>query len=943
MATQALLRRVQNLRPSTGMGIKLDALHQLADLLNRAPLSTQQTCINNKDAIRSLIVLFGDNARVGQAALFALLPLSTKEVLANKLVRDHPNLIPLVVKKLEGKLGLQEDMPIILHFLANLAIGEANVINLVSTLPGLVSFLVSKLDGSDKAMVTDEVELHCFNVLECLGWNSNNRKEMMTKYPKLLRMLFAKLLGDGVPLATQEKALVVLEYLSFDAPCTRLMMTKHAKIMPLLLVKLDSTQRRNTEAIQLRALGVLKSLAYDRFNRLEMLAKYPALMPLLVSKLESQSNSEELQLASMLVLSMLSYDSVIASNMLTSYANTLVPVLITKLKGSTAQGAATVLYYLSCPPGNRAVLETNNVLLHSLRNQQRNQFDDAQLFSFLCLCNLLDPRSNNYVEELTPAKDLLHMIFVLIQPAMDKSKGWKLSHPLLALSRLSVIERNRTMLWYMYQDKFLDDVLVALAYAIQDKDVDAAELAVAVLGEFARDDKPALWFTTNKPKLSEQMAKLDDSGAFRGASQLANSLLAKFIASTTDAAIPRSIVAGEDHVLPPLLVASLKTQDWKEFLRLLPQIDDLTYLLYVTINCEAPLEVIEYLVCERGVDLMEDYPLFLAIDQRRMDVANLLLDNGADIHATLPQGFTPLIRASVRDELLPLVQRLLDMGSDIDYCSPQNGMCALTASFAFEDHVQCTRLLLERGANANLTPPSTLSPLHSAVGKGKLEAAKLLLEHGAEVNTVAVDGHAIFNRLAKASEAMEEAAVVDMLDLLLQHGAKVASPLPPALEMPSLPYACTSQAREFPRLVRRLIEAGFEMDTALLGAVEMGRMYDLELFLQLGADPNAVIQGSCLFSHCLRVQVPVPNVSEVIKTLILAGADIDHSTDQRGSLLWYAAALGNLDVVWLLVQAGASKSQRHTSLRPFDAAKVNGHMDLLPLLAEPGDKRMCPS
>ena len=47
------------------------------------------------------------------------------------------------------------------------------------------------------------------------------------------------------------------------------------------------------------------------------------------------------------------------------------------------------------------------------------------------------------------------------------------------------------------------------------------------------------------------------------------------------------------------------------------------------------------------------------------------------------------------------------------------------------EHLAIVKMLLERGAGVNLCDNDGLSPLHWAKERGLLEAAKLLIEHGA--------------------------------------------------------------------------------------------------------------------------------------------------------------------------------------------------------------------
>ena len=91
-------------------------------------------------------------------------------------------------------------------------------------------------------------------------------------------------------------------------------------------------------------------------------------------------------------------------------------------------------------------------------------------------------------------------------------------------------------------------------------------------------------------------------------------------------------------------------------------------------------------------------PLGLAIFFQHPDVARLLIERGADVHA----------RAENANNVMPV-----------------------HAAAAACDR-ETMRLLLERGADPNALQQLDFTPLHGAAGRGDVEMAKLLLAHGAE-------------------------------------------------------------------------------------------------------------------------------------------------------------------------------------------------------------------
>jgi ankyrin repeat protein len=79
---------------------------------------------------------------------------------------------------------------------------------------------------------------------------------------------------------------------------------------------------------------------------------------------------------------------------------------------------------------------------------------------------------------------------------------------------------------------------------------------------------------------------------------------------------------------------------------------------------------------------------------------------------------------------------------------------------------EAARLLVERGADVN-TPSHNdqcMAPLHSAAGGRSLEIARLLLEHGADVDAVQKGGYTPLHAAVQNEQ-------LEMVELLLAHGA----------------------------------------------------------------------------------------------------------------------------------------------------------------------------
>lgn len=154
-------------------------------------------------------------------------------------------------------------------------------------------------------------------------------------------------------------------------------------------------------------------------------------------------------------------------------------------------------------------------------------------------------------------------------------------------------------------------------------------------------------------------------------------------------------------------------------------------------------------------------PLIIAIHMQRDDIAEMLLDEGANIHQTCSSGLPPLYYA-VRNGSYTVTKRLIESGADVNAPS---GFSPLTAAFSdahkfhrknlevFEEvngeRVKITaqdridaiagkdryvnfpkivRLLLSKGALPDTVTASGQTPLHYAGDHGELEMVKILFE-----------------------------------------------------------------------------------------------------------------------------------------------------------------------------------------------------------------------
>lgn len=123
-------------------------------------------------------------------------------------------------------------------------------------------------------------------------------------------------------------------------------------------------------------------------------------------------------------------------------------------------------------------------------------------------------------------------------------------------------------------------------------------------------------------------------------------------------------------------------------------------------------------------------PLGLAAFLGHRDIAEFLLDAGADVNAMSrgENAFTALTGA-VAGGHAEVVELLVDRGADVNH-RYEGGTFAPLLSAAAEGDPRIVRLLLEHGADPDARTPDGKTGLDLAVEHGHREAADLLRRHG---------------------------------------------------------------------------------------------------------------------------------------------------------------------------------------------------------------------
>ncbi len=163
--------------------------------------------------------------------------------------------------------------------------------------------------------------------------------------------------------------------------------------------------------------------------------------------------------------------------------------------------------------------------------------------------------------------------------------------------------------------------------------------------------------------------------------------------------------------------------------------------------------------------------LLAAVRSGNLARVKSLIVKGASVDLAAADGTTPLMLAAegaAMPDNTPMVEALLNAGAHVDSVDGL-GRSALYRASA-EGKTGAIGLLANHQANANQRATDFSTPLIESVRHGKLEAAQLLIERGADVNLGDSNGTTPLMIAAETSAVIANPA--EFIRLLLQHGAK---------------------------------------------------------------------------------------------------------------------------------------------------------------------------
>ena len=300
-----------------------------------------------------------------------------------------------------------------------------------------------------------------------------------------------------------------------------------------------------------------------------------------------------------------------------------------------------------------------------------------------------------------------------------------------------------------------------------------------------------------------------------------------------------------------------------------------------------------------------DTALMYACDVRNVDAINVLLQAAADTNIVSADGNTCLFDAVRKGCSKDVLQAIISHGADVNATNKSNETALMKACWmGNEDAIS---VLLNAGADPNIAHADGYISLHGAIRKGcSKDVLEAIISHGADVNAT-----------NQANETALRYACwegnIDTFNVLLQAGAdtNIASADGNTLLYDAITADCSKD------VLQAIISHGADLnatnksnETALMRACRMGNEDAISVLLNAGADPNIAHADGYISLHGA---IKKGCSKEVLEAIISHGADVNATNKANNTALMCACLDGNIDAIYVLLQAGADPNIAHAN------------------------------
>ena len=253
---------------------------------------------------------------------------------------------------------------------------------------------------------------------------------------------------------------------------------------------------------------------------------------------------------------------------------------------------------------------------------------------------------------------------------------------------------------------------------------------------------------------------------------------------------------------------------------------------------------------------------------------------------------------------LPAMKRYIAEGADVNAPDENLNITPLAWS-VLHGQTEAARLLIENGADVNIKDDDGSIPLHGAVVFGRADVAKLLIENGANLQARNNDG----------------GTPADALHLDWRTTTFIGGLV--GVEVEKNVDVMQSGRNEIAKLfgVKEFNSKDIPSTQNLSEAVFTGDLAAVKQALTDGADPSAMDPQS---GSTMLATAALMGHTEIVELLLEHGADVNTKSRDGGTALHAAAFLGRIETVKFLLEKGADANLRsNIGGTAMDGAKLD--------------------